>query len=283
MNRIGIVGAGSMGAGIAHASALSGFDVILNDVSADLMKKGLDGISSELRKGVAKGKLPPSAPAEVLSRITLVPTLDGFAGCSLIIEAVVENIEIKKQLFKTLESVCTPTAILATNTSSLSVTSIASVLTTPERMLGIHFFNPAHIMKLVEIVQGHRTSDDTMASAIEFSRLLGKTPVVAKDTPGFIVNRIARPYYGEALRLLGEGAASIEEIDRIARLEGGFRMGPFELMDLIGIDVNFAVTQSMYEQTFGEPRYRPHIIQQNMVDAGLLGRKTLRGFYEYSK
>lgn len=283
MTSIGIVGAGSMGRGIAHAAALSGFDVMLNDISTEILRKGLDHVSAEMKKSVEKGKVTHSAAEEALKRIRSDASLDRLSGCSLVIESAVENIEIKQSIFRKLESVCDSQTILASNTSSLSITSIASALAAPERAAGMHFFNPAHIMKLVEVVRGHRTSDETISSVAEFARKMGKTPVVAKDTPGFIVNRVARPFYGEALRLLGEGVAAAEEIDRIARLEGGFRMGPFELMDLIGIDVNLAVTQSIYEQTFGEPRYRPHIIQKNMVGAGLLGRKSGRGFYSYPK
>jgi 3-hydroxybutyryl-CoA dehydrogenase len=188
---------------------------------------------------------------------------------------------LKQELFRKLGEICSAEAILATNTSSLSVTAIASVVRGPERVVGMHFFNPAHIMKLVEVVQGHRTAETAVAATRAAAAAMGKVPVTAKDTPGFIVNRVARPFYGEALRLLGEGVTSVEELDRILRLEGGFKMGPFELMDLIGIDINFAVTKSMYDQTFGEPRYRPHLIQQQMVNAGQLGRKSKRGFYSY--
>jgi 3-hydroxybutyryl-CoA dehydrogenase len=198
-----------------------------------------------------------------------------------VIEAVVEKLEVKQDIFRRLEAICQSNAIFATNTSSLSITAIASVLSRPERVVGMHFFNPAHLMKLVEIIRGHRTAEAVVSRASDLARALGKIPVHAKDTPGFIVNRCARPFYGEALRVLGEGIASPEDIDRIVKLEGGFKMGPFELMDLIGIDVNLAVTQSMYDQTFGEPRYRPHVIQKNMVNANLLGRKTKRGFYDY--
>ena len=208
--------------------------------------------------------------------------LEDFSQCDVVIEAAIENLEVKRDIFIRLEAICNPETILATNTSSLSVTSIASSINGSSRVVGMHFFNPPHIMKLVEVVHGHRTSNIALEKTVALARMLGKVPVVVKDTPGFIVNRVARPFYGEALRLLGEGVASVEDIDRIVKLEGAFKMGPFELMDLIGIDVNLAVTKSMYEQTFGEPRYQPHVIQQTMVNAGHLGRKTKRGFYNYN-
>ena len=281
MKTIGVVGAGTMGRGIAHVTALAGYNVFLNDVSDALLAKSIAVLSADLSKGIEKGKLTEDDKHGTLSRIQTQSGFDCFASCELIVEAAVERIDVKHDIFRRLEAICAPTAILASNTSSLSITEIASVVTRAERVVGLHFFNPPHLMKLVEVVSGHRTSDETTRASVAFVRKLGRIPVSAKDTPGFIVNRVARPFYGEALRLLGEGVASVEDIDRIVKLEGGFKMGPFELMDLIGIDVNFAVTQSMYEQSFGEPRYRPHIIQKNMVSAGLLGRKTKRGFYNY--
>lgn len=281
MKTIGVVGAGTMGRGIAHVTALAGCNVVLNDVSDALLAKSIAALSTDLSKGVEKGKLTEEDKRSTLSRIRTNSNFDLFASCEIVIEAAIERLDVKHDIFRRLEAICAPTTILASNTSSLSITEIASVVTRAERVVGLHFFNPPHLMKLVEVVNGHRTSDETTRASVAFVRKIGRIPVTAKDTPGFIVNRVARPFYGEALRLLGEGVASVEDIDRIVRLEGGFKMGPFELMDLIGIDVNFAVTQSMYEQSFGEPRYRPHIIQKNMVSAGLLGRKTKRGFYNY--
>ena len=281
MKTIGIVGTGTMGAGIAHVAAVSGFNVIIQDVSEDILKQAISRISSDVQKSVEKGKLTQEQAEAAKNKIHPSVSFEHFSQCDIIIEAAVEKLDVKQDIFKRLETVSPNETILATNTSSLSVTSIAASIKSPERVVGMHFFNPPHLMKLVEIIQGHRTSRRTVERTIELAQALDKTPVVAKDTPGFIVNRVARPFYGEALRLLGEGVASVEDIDRIVKLEGGFKMGPFELMDLIGIDINFAVTQSMYEQTFGEARYRPHIIQKNMVNAGLLGRKTKRGFYRY--
>jgi 3-hydroxybutyryl-CoA dehydrogenase len=282
MEPIGIVGAGTMGRGIAHVAALSGFDTYLYDVSSEIVRNALRLLSEDLQKGVAKGKLTADRARAAAERVRPSSSLKEFAPCGIVIEAAVEEISAKKKIFAELEASCRPGAILATNTSSLSVTAIAAGLKHPGRVLGLHFFNPPHLMTLVEVVRGIRTSDETLRAALALTERFGKRAVVAKDTPGFIVNRLARPFYGEALRLLGEGVATAAEIDRIVKLEGGFRMGPFELMDLIGIDVNLAVTKSIYEQTFGEPRYRPHPIQQQMVNAGRLGRKSRGGFYDYN-
>lgn len=282
MKTLGVIGAGTMGAGIAQSAALAGLDVFLHDISLELLSRATERIGAELTKSVEKGKLTQSEGDKALRRITTTPMFDGVASCELVIEAAIEKLDVKQEIFGRLEKICSTQTIIASNTSSLSITAMSSRLAHPERTIGIHFFNPVHLMKLVEVIKGHKTSPDTTERALAFVNQLTKTPVVVTDTPGFIVNRVARPFYGEALRLLGEGVATVEEIDRIVKLEGGFRMGPFELMDLIGIDINFAVTQSMYEQSFGEPRYRPHIIQKRMVDAGLLGRKTKRGFYDYN-
>jgi 3-hydroxybutyryl-CoA dehydrogenase len=281
MTTVGVVGAGTMGTGIAYAAAISSMRVILYDVSPGSLSRGMARLASDLTKGVEKGKIAPDESASALARIRAASSIDDLKECDIVVEAVVEDLPLKQELFRTLGELCSEKTILATNTSSLSVTAIAAGVRRPERVVGMHFFNPAHIMKLVEVVQGHRTALETVESTRRIAAGMGKTPVSAKDTPGFIVNRVARPFYGEALRLLGEGVTTVEEIDRILTLEGEFKMGPFALMDLIGIDINFAVTRSMYEQTFGEPRYRPHPIQQQMVSAGLLGRKTKRGFYAY--
>ncbi len=278
---VGIVGAGTMGSGIAQAVALSKIDVAMYDVNDTLMRQGVERVRAELKRGVQKGKLTPEELAAAMDRIRLKSSISDLGHCDLIIEAVIEDLKVKKDLFRHLEQNSKPTTILATNTSSLSITSMSAGLSKPERVLGLHFFNPAHIMKLVEVVLGQNTGQDVVRAAVDFVTHIGKTPVTVKDTPGFIVNRIARPFYGEALRLLGENVATVEQIDRIAKSLGGFAMGPFELMDLIGIDVNFSVTQSMYEQYFGEPRYRPHPIQKRMVESGTLGKKSGKGFYQY--
>ncbi len=280
---LGVVGGGTMGAGIAQVAALSKVDVLLYDINDTLLRRALERIKEDFKKGVQKGKLTLDETTEAFGRIHPRTNLPDLGHCELIVEAVIEDLRVKKDLFKHLEADSKPTTILASNTSSFSITAIASATKKPERVVGMHFFNPAHIMKLVEVVRGQQTSDEVFRNALEFAKQLGKTPVSVKDTPGFIVNRVARPFYGEALRLLGENVASVEQIDRIARTIGGFAMGPFELMDLIGLDINLSVTESIHDQFFGEPRYRPHPIQKRMVDSGMLGKKTGRGFYQYEK
>ena len=278
---IGVVGAGTMGSGIAEVAALHKFSVTIYDINEAVVLSGISRITSDLKKGVEKQKLTQEEMDSALSRVHARTKLSELGHCDIVIEAVLEDLRTKKDLFRHLEADVKPEALLATNTSSFSVSSIASALRKPERVIGLHFFNPPHLMKLVEIVKGTQTSEDTIRKGIEFCEKLGKTCVRTNDTPGFIVNRIARPFYGEALRILGEGIASVEEIDRIVKSEGGFKMGPFELMDLIGIDVNLAVTQSVYEQFFHDSRYRPHLIQKQMVDSGRLGKKSGKGFYSY--
>lgn len=279
--RIGVIGAGTMGAGIAHVAAAAGFETLIHDVSTELLGRGMARISADIDASVSRGKSSREEADATLARISTRPALESLAPCAIVIEAVIEDAGVKRGMFGRLGALLAPDALLATNTSSLSVTSLSAGVTRPERFVGLHFFNPPVAMKLVEVVRGDGTSQATIDAATAFVKRLGKVPVVAADSPGFIVNRVARPFYLEALRLLGEGAADAAQIDRIVRSVGGFRMGPFELMDLIGIDVNLAVTKSVYEQTFGEPRFRPHVIQQQMLDAGRLGRKSGRGFFEY--
>ncbi len=278
---VGIVGAGTMGAGIAQVCAQSGCRVVLYDIEQAFVDRGETRILDFLEKGKAKGKVSDADIDRVRDNLSTTVDLEGLAEAELVIEAAPENMDLKRELFIKLERLVRAETILASNTSSLSITAIGGATKTPQRVAGLHFFNPVPLMKLVEVIQGQRTSPETLQTLKAFAESLGKTPVIAKDTPGFIVNRVARPFYGEALRLLGENANDAATIDTVLKEAGGFRMGPFELMDLIGIDVNYAVTCSVYEAYFHEPRYRPHPIQRRMVEAGLLGRKTGEGFYKY--
>lgn len=279
---VGVVGAGTMGAGIAQAAALAGYGVILYDVSQDLLEKAIDHIYALIDKGVALGKVEEAAARAAREALRATTTLHDMAEAGLIVEAVPEKLALKQEIFSRLDALTARETILASNTSSLSITALAGATNHPERVIGLHFFNPAHIMRLVEIIRSEDTSDETVAAADAFVGRLGKQAVHCQDTPAFVVNRVARPFYGEAFRLLGEGAADVATIDRLMR-SIGFRMGPFELIDLIGCDVNYDVTRAVYEAYFQEPRYRPHPIQQRMVESGRLGRKSGRGFYSYDK
>jgi 3-hydroxybutyryl-CoA dehydrogenase len=278
---VGVAGAGTMGAGIAQVAAWAGHRVVLYDVALEPVQRGLAGVAHFLRRGAERGKYPMDEVDQALARISASTDLADFAVCGLVIEAAPERIELKRDLFARIEAIVDPDAILATNTSTLSVASIAGGLAHPARVCGMHFFNPAPLMPLVEVIRGPATRPDVVATVAGLARAWGKTPVEAADSPGFIVNRVARPFYGEGLRMVGEGVADFATIDRLAR-EGGFPMGPFELMDLIGIDINFAAAQSVYDGFFGDPRFRPHPIQRAMVESGRLGRKTGRGYYDYA-
>ena len=278
--RVGVVGAGTMGAGIAQVAAASGHAVSLYHVSAELAEGGRTRIAASWERAVARGRLTAEARDAAQGRLAVVSDLAALADADLVIEAITEDLVPKRALFAELEQICGPTAILASNTSSLSIGEIARGLAYPERVVGLHFFNPAPAQELVEIIGGAQTVPETIARAEDFARELGKTPVRARDTPGFIVNRVARPFGGEALRLVAEGVATPAEIDRIVRA-AGFPMGPCELADMVGLDVGLAVTRALYEQTFGEPRFRPQPLQARMVAAGALGRKSGRGFYRY--
>ncbi len=279
---VGIIGAGAMGAGIAQTAAMAGCEVKLFDVNSQACHHALLNIGESLAKFGKKGLIRPSDQVSVLGRIYVCEQLDSFSECNLVIEAVAEDISIKKQLFAKLESIVNVECILATNTSSLSVTSIASSLNFPHRFIGIHFFNPAVLMKLVEVIPAVQTDDITVLKAVSTVESWGKQVVKAKDTPGFIVNKVARPFYSEAIRILEEGIADIHEIDVVMN-EQGFKMGPFTLMDFIGHDVNYKVTESVWRSYFYENKYRPSFTQLRLLEAGYLGRKSGKGFYSYPK
>jgi 3-hydroxybutyryl-CoA dehydrogenase len=278
---VGVVGAGAMGAGIAHVAAIAGHPVRLYDVSADAVARGRAGIDKDLKFLVGKGRLAAAEAESTLARVKPAASLKELADCGLVIEAAVEDIAIKQKLFAELEDLVGADCVLATNTSSLSITAIASTLKNPARLAGMHFFNPAPRMKLVEIVSGVETDPAITALLAATARAWGKVTVHAKSTPGFIVNRLARPFYGEAWRVLQEAGGDPASLDAVMRDCGGFPMGPFELMDLIGHDVNLAVTQSVFDATFFDRRYTPSLPQQELVRAGRLGRKRGRGIYDY--
>ena len=280
---VAVIGCGTMGAAIAQLAAMAGHTVRLYDAQAAAVPKAIQDIRDGLQKLAAKGRLPAEVAEKAATKLRPAGTLVDLSDAALVVEAIVEDLEVKQRVFAELEGVVGAECILATNTSSLSITAIASVLKRPSRFAGMHFFNPAVLMELVEVIGGVKSDPACLRTVRETAQAWGKSPVNVKSTPGFIVNRVARPFYGEALLMLAEGAAAPATIDAVMREANGFRMGPFELMDLIGLDVNFAVTQSVFNACFGDVRYRPSLIQQEMVRAGLLGRKTKRGFYEYDE
>jgi 3-hydroxybutyryl-CoA dehydrogenase len=283
IERVGVVGAGTMGAGIAQIACLAEFETFLHDPDAAALQAGVQRVRDALEKGAERQRWTNEQAIVAEGRLKKAEALVDLAGCELVIEAAPEDLAIKRELFAQLADACGPEAILATNTSSLSVAAIAAGVRGPERVVGMHFFNPPALMKLVEVVAGPESSSQALAAVAEAGERMGRTPVNAADEIGFIANRCARPFMLEGLRLLGDRIADAEAVDRICRIGGGFRMGPFELADLVGVDVNFEVAKSFWEQSFHEPRWQPHPIQQQMVSSGRLGRKAGRGYYDYSK
>ena len=274
-----VVGAGTMGAGIAQVTARAGLRTIMYDTQPEALGRARQQIERDLEHLEHKGKLSSSDRIATLERLDGSTTPEAAREAGWVIETASEHLAVKQAIFRDLEQRVASDAILATNTSTISVAAIASVLRHPERALGLHFFNPATVLPLVEVVVTEQTSTQTLELALGLVQRIAKTPIVTKDSPGFIVNRVARPFYGEALRLLEDGS-DIRTVDRALR-GAGFKMGAFELMDLIGLDINLAASKSVYEAFFQDPKYRPSVIQQRLVDAGRLGRKTGRGFYEY--
>jgi len=282
--KVGVLGAGAMGSGIAQVAAAAGHDVVVVDTHAPSLERGRDGIQKALARDVEKGRRSEADARGVTERLTFVgggDDLSSFTGCGLVIEAIVEDLDAKRRAFERIEAAVAPDSVIASNTSSLSIAALGAACRNAGRVIGLHFFNPAPVLPLVEVI-GAITSDPAVVAA---ARTLvdgwGKVTVLASDTPGFIVNRVARPFYGESLRILEEGIADAATIDWAMRDVAGFRMGPFELMDLIGNDVNYAVTRSVFEALGHDPRYRPSVIQRRMVEANRLGRKTGVGYFDY--
>jgi len=278
---IGVLGAGTMGAGIAQVAAQSGHNVVLVDVRSEALEKAKNKLTKIFNRLVEKGKWEEKFANETFDRIQFSAEAKDFKDCKLVIEAIVENVEIKHKVFENLESIVGNDCILASNTSSLSIASIGSVLKDPSRIIGIHFFNPAPLMPLVEIIPAVQTAEETKDKAKDLIDSWKKVTVLAKDTPGFIVNRVARPFYGEALRIYEEGVADFATIDWAMTELGGFRMGPFTLMDYIGNDVNYTVTETVFAAFYYDPRYKPSFTQKRHAEAGYLGRKSGRGYYDY--
>ena len=283
MKNVGIIGAGTMGIGIAQVAATNGCKVWVYDANPKQVELATLGLEKTLTKLVDKQKISTEKMTEILANISIATELKDFSNCNLVIEAIIENKEIKTKVFTELETHVSDSCVIGSNTSSISITSLSSELKIPSRFIGIHFFNPAPLMPLVEIIPGLLTEEKLPEQMYNLMKEWGKVPVIAKDIPGFIVNRIARPYYGEGLRIVEENIATPEQVDDAMKTLGGFKMGPFELMDLIGVDVNFLVTTTVYKDYFYDPKYKPSLLQQRMSEAKLHGRKSGRGFYDYAE
>jgi len=280
--KIGIIGAGAMGSGIAQIDSQAGHEVVLTDLSKDVLETSASKLAKIMARLVEKERVTSEEAKAIQARINRTTDLESQRDCNLIVEAVVENMDVKINVFNKLESIISDDTILASNTSSLSITSLAKNCRVSNRVVGLHFFNPAPLMPLVEIIPALQTRDDIPTLLLDLMKAWGKSPVLAKDTPGFIVNRVARPFYSEGLRILDEGLADVDTIDTAMR-EKEFRMGPFELMDLIGHDVNYPVTESVFKSFYYDPRFKPSITQLKLVEADWLGKKSGRGFYKYEE
>jgi 3-hydroxybutyryl-CoA dehydrogenase len=282
IRKVGVLGLGLMGSGIAEVAARAGYDTVVREVSEELVQKGMDRVQASLGKAVEKGKLQAEARDQALGRLSGTVELASFADCDLVIEAIVENVEEKRRTFAALDQVVKEGAVFASNTSSLTITQIATATRRPDRFVGLHFFNPVPVMKLVEVVRTILTSQEAFDAAFEFARGLGKEPVAARDTSGFIVNRLLVPYILDAIRALEEGVGSVEDIDKAMQLGCGYPMGPFSLLDFVGLDTTYFIANIMFEE-YREKRFAPPPLLKQMVLAGRLGRKSGRGFYDYGK
>lgn len=278
---IGVIGSGAMGSGIAQVAASFSHPVLIYDTNAEALKKSKANLESSLTKLVEKQKISADKKNEIIANTTYSNSLTDFKVCDIVIEAIIEKLDVKQHVFVELEKIVKPTCILASNTSSLSITSIASACARPDMVMGIHFFNPATLMPLVEIIPGMATAPTIISPVKQLIDSWGKVTVVTKDTPGFIVNRVARPFYSEALRIADEQIADYATIDWAMKEIGGFKMGPFELMDLIGHDVNYVVTETVWQQFYYDPRFKPSLTQKRLLEAKFLGKKSGRGFYDY--
>ncbi len=282
IKKVGVVGAGTMGSGIAQAFAVAGFDVVMRDISEEFVQRGLGAIRKSLERLAARDKISAAAKDSALARIETTTALEPFGDCDLVVEAALENVELKVNLFKELDRICKPEAILASNTSSISLTKIAAATKRPGKVIGMHFFNPVPVMKLVEVIRALQTDDGVCQAVEEVSRKIGKVPHPVKDSYGFVVNRVLVPMINEGINCLYEGLAQPEDIDEVMKLGANHPMGPLALADLIGLDIVLNVMETLY-QGFEDPKYRPSPLLKQMVDAGYLGRKTGRGFYVYAQ
>lgn len=283
IDKVGIIGSGTMGSGIAQVAATAGCEVFVYDANPEALERAEGSLHKILDRLIEKGRIDADEKARILGNMNYVATLESLADSKLVIEAIVEDLEVKKGLFQKLQKIVSKKTIIASNTSSLSIASIASALNNPKRCIGIHFFNPAPLMRLVEVVPAVQTSEKTLKNTMATITSWGKAVAVTKDTPGFIVNRVARPFYGESLRIYEEGIADFATIDWAMKSLGGFRMGPFELMDFIGNDINYTVTETVFEAFYYDPRYKPSFTQKRLSEAGYLGRKSGKGYYNYKE
>ncbi|GAB4252579.1 MAG: hypothetical protein Tsb0034_31190 [Ekhidna sp.] len=283
MSKLSVIGAGTMGTGIAQVAATAGWDVVISDTNEAVLEKSSASLVKVMNRLVEKGKIDQKEADSILGRIDFTTNQDYFENSDLVIEAIIENLEVKQKVFASVEKIVREDTIIASNTSSLSLASIGAALENPSRFVGIHFFNPAPLMPLVEIIPAVQTASQTTSQAKEWVDSWKKLTVLAKDTPGFIVNRVARPFYGESLRIYEEGIADFATIDWVMKEHGGFKMGPFELMDFIGNDINYTVTETVFQSFFYDPRYKPSFTQKRMAEAGFLGRKSGKGYYDYSE